>query len=304
MTIFVRKPSKIIQNLKKMLPATYDADALSGFIDNAANTRDRLKSASEYEYRQVTDATGATRIVAIPKKSPQAGAINVPGAEGATPPSYNFMAGPEGTGLVTRADTRRGTAELITPVQPSQAAPPAVSPTIGVPAAQPAPAQGALIPSEIRPTADAPVGSAAYNNKRFAMEALDAVGFDAQTGKDRVTDLINKSTSGGLEASGAGLRGFFGGTAPGMKAIGEIKPIVKDIILKKLNGKLGAGISNEDRSFIEATLGNLDDPSIPAGQRLASWNSAKRILMKYANTGAPAAGAAPANRPSLEDIFK
>jgi hypothetical protein len=70
-----------------------------------------------------------------------------------------------------------------------------------------------------------------------------------------------------------------------------------------MNGKLGAGISNEDRAFIESTVGNLDDPSIPANQRLASWNSAKQILMKYANTGQPATGA-PGNRPSLNEIFK
>lgn len=164
-------------------------------------------------------------------------------------------------------------------------------------------APGALIPSEIRPTTEAPVGSAAYNNKRFATEALDAVGFNAGTGEDTISNLIKKSTSGGLQAGAAGVRGFFGGATPGMEAIGQIKAIANDIILKKMNGKLGAGISNEDREFIKSTIGNLDDPSIPANQRLASWNSAKQILMKYANTGRPAASA-PNDRPSLNEIFK
>ena len=282
----------------------YDPNALSAFVENAASTREKLKSASEYEYREVKDASGATRVVAIPKRSPQAGAVPVKGTEGATPADYGFMAGPPDTGLVTRTNPRTGQAELITPSQPiMRPAEGKIGARANVGDEMAPSAQGALIPSEIRPTAEAPVGSAAYNNKRFATEALDAVGFNAETGEDKITALIKKSTSGGLQAGAAGIRGFFGGATSGMEAIGQIKPIVKDIILKKLNGKLGAGISNEDRSFIEGAIGNLDDPSIPANQRLASWNSAKQILMKYANTGKPAAGA-PGNRPSLNEIFK
>jgi hypothetical protein len=289
---------------ENMLSSEYDAEALAGFVSNAASTREQLKSASDYEYREVKDASGATRIVAIPKKSPQAGAIPVKGTEGATPADYGFMAGPPDTGLVTRTNPRTGQAELIAPNQPIMRPPEGKINARANVGGEVAPAaEGALIPSEIRPTAEAPVGSAAYNNKRFATEALDAVGFNSQTGEDKISNLIKKSTSGGLDVAGAGLRGFFGKATPGMEAIGQIKPIVKDIILKKLNGKLGAGISNEDRAFIEGAIGNLDDPSIPANQRLASWNSAKQILMKYANTGQPAAGA-PGNRPSLNEIFK
>lgn len=274
----------------------------------------------EFEYQQVQDAAGNTRVVAIPKRAPERGAITVPGAEGAKPADYGFMPGPPDTGLVTRTNPRTGEAELVMPRQPIMApaegkfdaranvmAPAAPINAMTAPAAPapvaPAPARGALIPSEIRPTAEAPVGSAAYNNKRFATEVLDASGFNSETGEDRVSNLIRKSTSGGLQAKAAGIRGFFGKAPEGMEAIGEIKTIINDAILKKLNGKLGAGISNEDREFIKSTLGNLDDPNIPANQRLASWNSAKRILMKYANTGQPAIGA-PAGRPSLDEIFK
>lgn len=277
---------------ENMLSPQYDADALAGFVSNAASTREQLKSASDYEYREVKDPTGATRIVAIPKKSPQAGAIPVRGTEGAEPQNYGFMAGPPDTGLVTRTNPRTGQAELVTPNQPIMTPPEGKM------------ANRALIPSEIRPTAEAPVGSAAYNNKRFATEALDAVGFNAESGEDKISQLIKKSTSGGLESSGAGLRGFFGRATPGMEAIGQIKAIANDIILKKMNGKLGAGISNEDREFIKSTIGNLDDPSIPANQRLASWNSAKQILMKYANTGGQSATGAASNRKPLSEIFQ
>jgi hypothetical protein len=289
---------------ENMLSPEYDAEALAGFVSNAASTREQLKSASDYEYREVKDPSGATRIVAIPKKSPQAGAIPVKGTEGAEPQNYGFMAGPPDTGLVTRTNPRTGQAELITPNQPIMAPPEGKFGTRANVGGEAAPAaQGALIPSEIRPTAGAPVGSAAYNNKRFATEALDAVGFNAQTGEDKITDLIKKSTSGGLEAGAAGIRGFFGKATPGMEAIGKISPIINDIILQKMNGKLGAGISNEDREFFKSTAGNIDNPSIPVNQRLAAWGSFKQRLMKYANTGQSAADAA-GGRPSLNEIFK
>lgn len=284
----------------KMLPEQYDADALAGFIETASSTRERLKSAGDYEFREIQDPSGATRIVAIPKKAPQMGAVPVPGAEGAKPADYGFIAGPPDTGLVTRTNPRTGQAELITPVQPG-AAPSPPAQTGG--AAQPA--TGRLIPSEIRPTAEAPVGSAAYNNKRFATEVLDTIGFNAETGEDRVSKLIQKSTGGGLQKGGAGVRAFFGGTSPGMAALAEIKPIVRKIVLDKMNGKLGAGISNEDREFITGLAGNVENPDLPVGERLAAWNSFKSIMMKYANTGGtPAATGARANRPSLDEIFR
>lgn len=300
--------SGLHDNLKAILPPKYDEQALDKFTTTMATVQEQLKRRDEYELvDQIDPETGLKRKIAVPKYAPEKGGKPVAGTAGAVQDKFGFMPGPPDTGLVIRTDSRRGTADLVTPGQPGAiTAPAAPTNAMAAPATAVAPAAAptGLIPSEIRPTADAPVGSAAYNNKRFATEALDAVGFDAQSGEDRITNLIKKSTSGGLQASAAGLRGYFGGSTPGMDAIAEIKPIVKDIILKKMNGKLGAGISNEDRAFIESTLGNLDDPSVPAPQRLASWNSAKKILMKYANTGQPATAAAPSNRPSLDEIFK
>jgi hypothetical protein len=297
---FYRTASKQNEAFAKMLPPQYDADALAGFIETASSTRDRLKSAGDYDLREIQGPSGATRIVAIPKKAPQMGAVPVPGAEGAKPADYGFMAGPPDSGLVTRTNPRTGQAELITPIQPGAAALPPAQPGAAV-----QPATGRLIPSEIRPTPEAPVGSAAYNNKRFATEVLDTIGFNAETGEDRVSKLIQKSTGGGLQKGGAGVRAFFGGTSPGMAALAEIKPIVRKIVLDKMNGKLGAGISNEDREFITGLAGNVENPDLPVGERLAAWNSFKSIMMKYANTGGtPAATGARANRPSLDEIFK
>lgn len=264
----------------------------------------------KFNYQQVTDAAGNTRIVAIPEGAPERGAIAVPGSEGVKARNLTAMPGPPETGTVIVFDPVSGRSRVTTPDQPNAMAAPAapanamVAPPQATPAA--APVQGRMIPAEIRPTAEAPVGSAAYNNKRFATEVLDAAGFNAETGKDEVSELIRKSTSGGMEAGGAGIRGFFGVSSPGMENIAKLETIKNDIVLKKLAGKLGAGISEGDRQFIEKLTGDIANPNIPANQRLAAWNQVKGLMVKYANTGQPmtAPTGAPAGRPSLDEIFK
>jgi len=286
-------------------PEQYSEENKASFLTTADEARktyaaDRIR-AKEMEFREIQGPSGDTRLVAIPKNAPERGAFTVPGTEGVKPPNYSFLPGPDGTGMVTRTNPRTGQAELVTPVQPGAAPANAMA----APAAPAAPVRGALIPSEIRPTSEAPVGSAAYNNKRFATEVLDAAGFDSKTGEDEVSRLIRKSTSGGMEAGAAGIRGFFGGASSGMENIAKLETIKNDIVLKKLAGKLGAGISEGDRQFIEKLVGDISNPNIPANQRLAAWSQVKGLMVKYANTGQPtiATGAA-GNRPSLEDIFK
>ena len=325
-----------IKQLDPQFAAKFKADKFPGqelidktmqnadFVRQMAEERIKAQIKPEFEYQQVQDAAGNTRIVAIPKRAPERGAITVPGAEGAKPADYGFMPGPPDTGLVTRTNLRTGEAELVTPRQPimapaegkfdarangmAPAAPVNAMAAPAAPAPAPAPARGALIPSEIRPTAEAPVGSAAYNNKRFATEVLDAAGFNSETGEDTVSKLIRGSTSGGLQAKAAGVRGFFGGASPGMENIARLETIKNDVVLKKLSGKLGAGISEGDRQFIEKLMGDIANPEVPANQRLAAWSQVKGLMVKYANTGQPSApaarGGAPAERPSLDEIFK
>jgi hypothetical protein len=268
----------------------------------------------KFNYQQVTDAAGNTRVVAIPENAPQQGAIAVPGSEGVKARNLTAMPGPPDTGTVIVFDPATGSSRVTTPDQPNAMAAPAapanamVAPSQAAPAPAPAaaPARGRLIPAEIRPTAEAPLGSAAYNNKRFATEVLDAAGFNAGTGKDEVSELIRGSTSGGMQSGIAGIRGFLGGASPGMENIAKLETIKNDVVLKKLGGKLGAGISEGDRQFIEKLTGDIANPNIPANQRLAAWNQIKGLMVKYANTGQPATAPsdAPANRPSLDEIFK
>ena len=283
--------------LKPYLSPNYDEDMLTNFTTQMATVQDNLKRAHEFELvDRINPQTGLKEKIAVPKYNPEKGGKPVAGTQGAVQEKYGFMPGPEGTGTVIRTSPTAGTAESL-PL------------TSGIPAPRvQAPPEGKLTP---RVDMGAPPGAPAnvpepvpgtpeFTNRRFGREALDAIGFNPQTGEDRVSKLINQSTSGGLQSISAGVRGFLGKGTSGAQAIGQIKPIINNLILEKMNGKLGAGISNEDREFFKSTLGNLDDPSIPSNVRLASWDEAKRRLAKYAG-----GMAAPSdNRPSLNEIFK
>ena len=288
---------KLPPQLQSILDPNYNEEALTNFTTQMSTIQDQIKRRDEYDLKErINPATGLKETIAIPKFRPEKGAAVVPGSAGAVQEKYGFMPGPEGTGTAIRTNPYTGTVESV-PL------------TSGIPAPRvQAPPEGKLTPRvdmTAPPSAPANVaeplpGTPEFTNRRFGREALEAIGFDPKTGEDRVSKLIKKSTSGGLESLGAGVSGFFGRATEGAKKIGQIKPIINNLILDKMNGKLGAGISNEDREFFKSTLGNLDDPSIPAEVRLASWGEAKRRLAKYAG-GMPS----PAdNRPSLNEIFK
>lgn len=115
------------------------------------------------------------------------------------------------------------------------------------------------------------------------LKALRTAGYDPETGVDKVSELIKKSTSGMGESLTAGAYGAVtGGTTSGMKAIGQLDTISKTMTLDLLNNKLGAGISNADRDALEARFGSIANPNLPADQRLAAWNEAKNIMRKAA----------------------
>jgi hypothetical protein len=177
-----------------------------------------------------------------------------------------------------------------------------VAPVTGVAPQMPvgpiAPPAGVIAPQTIAPQPrlpsmqlpQYPVGSTEANNQKFGVDTLKSAGYNPATGEDKISKLIEESTSGKLQKNVARISGdIFGVATPGMEKIAEIKTIVNDAILKKLNGKLGAGISNEDRIFIEATLGDLANPDVPANARLAAWNQVKQVLARYAGFEQPEA---------------
>jgi hypothetical protein len=288
---------KLPTQLQSILDPNYNEEALTNFTTQMSTIQDQIKRRDEFDLKErINPETGLKETIAIPKFKPGKGATVVPGSAGTVQEKFGFMPGPEGTGTAIRTNPYTGTVESVPltsgiPAPRVQATPEGkLTPRVDMNAPPAAPANA---PEPIP-------GTPEFTNRRFGREALEAIGFDPKTGEDRVSKLIKRSTSGGFESLGAGVSGFFGRATEGAKKIGQIKPIINNLILDKMNGKLGAGISNEDREFFKSTLGNLDDPSIPAEVRLASWGEAKRRLAKYAG-GMPS----PAdNRPSLNEIFK
>jgi hypothetical protein len=167
-----------------------------------------------------------------------------------------------------------------------------------------------------RPTAAQPAGAftplpgvKASQDQRAALKALKTAGYDPATGEDNISKLISESTSGGLQAASAGALGFlFGSSTSGMKAISALAGTANQIALDIVGGKLGAGISNDDRNFIASALGDVANPYKTAEERLAGWTAAKDRMVESgmipppnkSKPGAPtrenaagAAGAAP-----------
>jgi len=289
--------SGIHDNLKSFLPDQYDEKALTNFTTQMSTVQENLKRAHEFELvDRINPQTGLKEKIAVPKYAPEKGGKPVAGTQGTVQEKFGFMPGPEGTGTVIRTSPSAGTAESLPlssgiPAPRVQATPEGkLTPRVDMNAPPAAPANA---PEPIP-------GTPEYTNKKFAQQVFKNIEIDPATGEDRLSKLIKQSTSGGLQNIGAGVRGFFGKGTQGAAAIGQIKTIVNDIVLDRMNGKLGAGISNEDREFFKSLQGNLDDPSIPANVRLAAWGEAKRRLSKYAG----GMSAPSDNRPSLNEIFK
>lgn len=152
---------------------------------------------------------------------------------------------------------------------------------------------GAGAPQTIRQAAST------ADKARTVKSFKDITGFDFTSGKDPVADLIKRSTSGGAEKLGADIIGFIpesmgGGTTKGMEAIGALEVIASDLTLALLPGnKLGAGVSNEDRKMFEKLVGEMANPNIPSGKRLAAWGQLKAKMARIAGIDAPTRKAAP-----------
>jgi hypothetical protein len=139
----------------------------------------------------------------------------------------------------------------------------------------------------------------ASKDQSAAVRALRSAGYDVETGEDTISKLIAKSTSGGLQAAGAGTLAFFGKSTEGRNAIAALEGTANQIATDLAGGKLGAGISNTDRDFIVGALGDVANPSKTSEERLAGWTAAKNRMMLTGlipppkGAGAPTAPVAP-----------
>ena len=129
-------------------------------------------------------------------------------------------------------------------------------------------------------------------DQRAAAEMfMRTAGVNLATGADPVSDLIKRSTSGTVERIGAAIVGgipsdWGGGATEGAKAIGELETISAKLTSDLLQGKLGTGISNEDRNMIQRMLADMANPDVPSDKRLAAWNRVKTIQASYLDNNA------------------
>lgn len=151
-------------------------------------------------------------------------------------------------------------------------------------------------------------------------KALATAGYNVETGKDDISDLIKKSTGSYLgKAVDIGER-VYGGSNEGSRALQTLTQKANAITFGLLNGKLGAGISKSDAELVASLVGQLGDGTLPVKDRLAAWESAKANMVRLgmveaptSNVNVPGVGtklnvpggdkSAPAAKPSLDSIF-
>ena len=120
-----------------------------------------------------------------------------------------------------------------------------------------------------------------------AAKALKAAGFDPDTGKDVISDNLDRATGGMVGAVGDKIAGAFNVTTEGKAANAVLESTANKITMDMMGGKLGAGISNTDRDFVIGQLGKVGDANEPIGARKAAWKAAKDRLI---SVGVPFGG--------------
>jgi len=89
---------------------------------------------------------------------------------------------------------------------------------------------------------------------------------------DKVAKLIDESTSGGAQKNAADLYEWATGKGTsGAEKIAQLATVTNDITLNLLNGKLGSGISNADREFLQARSGDIANPKLASNVRHKAW---------------------------------
>jgi len=136
------------------------------------------------------------------------------------------------------------------------------------------------------PASMKPIGTVKRASQEASLNILNDLDIDP-SGQDRVSKMIAASTSGPIETAGSQIPRAFGETTPGREAIAGLEVLAGEYTLEKIGGKLGAGISNEDRTFIVKTMGDIANPLIPAPERLRAWDEVRRRLAKYADVELP-----------------
>jgi hypothetical protein len=98
-----------------------------------------------------------------------------------------------------------------------------------------------------------------------------------------IPNLIKESTAG-LVQRGQGMvyTALTGGSTAKDVQSGKLEMIANKITLDLLGGKLGGGVSNDDRDFILTVVGNIGNKNLGTDQRLAAFEQLKEMLSSMA----------------------
>lgn len=138
--------------------------------------------------------------------------------------------------------------------------------------------------------------------QKAAIGFLKEAGYDPETGKDEISQLIPKSTSGRLESLGAETAAFFGASTEGRKALNTLAAKSNKIVMAMMGGKLGAGVSNADREFIVGQLGEVANSNKPAEERLAAWTAVKNRMIEVGMVPSPNKPQQPSKTVNFGDL--
>ena len=94
-----------------------------------------------------------------------------------------------------------------------------------------------------------------------------------------IENLIKGSTAGLLQRGGAALyEGATGRSTTGAISSGKLDMLANKLTLDLSGGKLGAGISNEDRNFLQKTIGDIANRNTGIDERLGALAQLREML--------------------------
>lgn len=147
--------------------------------------------------------------------------------------------------------------------------------------------QGRIETAKVLGKARGEEATAPFKDIQANVKALKSAGYDPETGKDNISGLIQQST-GSYAGAATDLAGrAVGISTGGAKAIASLKTYESKLTQDLLGGKMGAGISNADRDFIVAGIGQIADSTLPVETRQAAWNAVKERMRVAGMVPAP-----------------
>jgi hypothetical protein len=94
-----------------------------------------------------------------------------------------------------------------------------------------------------------------------------------------IENLIKGSTAGLLQRAGAAVyEGATGRSTTGAISSGKLDMLANKLTLDLSGGKLGAGISNEDRNFLQKTIGDIANRNTGIDERLGALAQLREML--------------------------